>query len=63
MLPSDRLEEMEKGIYIGADYAAYFAVAVPAMLLRVAILFTAYYVYWRQYEKEREIMFKENGRK
>ena len=63
MLPSERLDEMENGIFLAEDYTAYFAVAVPAMLLRIVILFAAYYYFWRQYEKEREIMFNEkNGR-
>ncbi len=64
MLLSERLEEMENGIFTAADYGAYFAVAVPAMLLRIAILFAAYYFFWRQYENERKRMFNErNGRK
>lgn len=64
MIPSQRFDEMENGIFIGEDYAAYFAIAVPATLLRIAILFAAYYFFWRQYEKEREIMFNErNGRR
>lgn len=61
MLPSERLTELENGIFIAEDYGAYFAVAVPAMLLRVVILFAAYYYFWRQYEREREIMFNERS--
>lgn len=64
MLPSDRLEQMENGIFLAEDYGAFYSVAIPAMLLRIAILFAGYYYFWRKYEKERAMMFNEkNGRK
>lgn len=64
MLPSERLEQMESGIFLAEDYGVYYAVAIPAMLLRIAILFAGYYYFWQKYEKERAVMFNsKNGRK